>query len=184
MTRYILHGGGEGQGGKDHDAFFQEIIKNLPKKARVLCVYFAVPDELTYEKHLVYIDFFARNNTQQKDIELIVANKNDFIEQLQDVDAVYFRGGDTNQLLDQVKKYDNFVEVLQQKKIVAGSSAGVYFLAIASYSSSRDIVYEGLGLLPIRANCHYDESKDLSKLDQYDGELVLLYEGEYKIIEK
>lgn len=184
MTKFILHGGGEGQGGEIHDDFFREIIRSLPGEAKVLCVYFAVPDELVLEKHEVYINFFLRNNIKNKSIELRVASKTDFIEELRWADAVYFRGGETNLLLDQIRKYPNFEEELLKKNIVTGSSAGVYFLANGSYSSSRDVLYRGLGILSIKVNCHHDSEKDLSALDEIEGELLLLKEGEYRVIEK
>ncbi len=184
MTKFILHGGGEGQGGETHDDFFCEIVKNLPQKANVLCVYFAVPDELVEQKHRVYENYFSRNNMKNKEIDLEIASKEKFMEQLKFADTVYFRGGDTDMLLAQVQKYPNFKEELLRKFIVAGSSAGVYFLANYGYSTSRDVIYKGLGVLPIKVNCHYNEGKNLSKLDQLEGELILLKEGEFKIIEK
>ncbi len=182
MTKFILHGGGEGQGGKEHDAFFREIIKNLPKQARVLCVYFAVPDELVQEKHKVYVEYFKRNNLDDKKIELKVASKENFIEEIKWADAVYFRGGQTVLLLEQIKKYPDFKKELLKKRLVAGSSAGVYFLSNYAYSAHRDVIYKGLGILDIKSNCHYEEDKDLSKLDKLPGKLVVLKEGEFVII--
>jgi peptidase E len=184
MTKFILHGGGEGRGGKEHDAFFSEIINNLPDEAKVLCVYFAVPDELVLEKHKVYVDFFNRNNAEDKEIELKVASKENFIEELRWADAVYFRGGETDMLLKQIKKYKNIEEELLKKKIVAGSSAGVYFLSNYAHSSSRDVTYKGLGILPIKSNYHYEDGKDLSRLDDLPGELIVLMEGELIVMEK
>jgi peptidase E len=183
MTKFILHGGGEGQGEKEHDAFFREIIDNLPNKAKVLCVYFAVPDESVKEKHKVYVDFFKRNNTDRKEIELKVASKDNFTEELRWADAIYFRGGETIRLLEQVKNYQNFKEELLKKKLVAGSSAGVYFLSNYAYSAGKDILYTGLGVLPIKSNCHYEKGKDLSKLDKLPGKLVLLREGEFVVVD-
>lgn len=184
MTKFILHGGGEAEGGEEHNDFFREIIENLPMKANVLLVYFAVPDDQINEKHKVYVDFFVRNNHDGKEIDLKIASKENFIEELRACDAVYFRGGDTDMLLEQIEKYPNFKAELLKKKIVAGSSAGVYFLANYGLSSRRNIIYEGLGILPIKCNCHYVRGKDIRKLDLLKGELLLLEEGEYKIIEK
>ena len=184
MTKFILHGGGEAKGGREHDAFFREIIKNLPNRAKVLCVYFAVFDELVDEKHKVYVDFFERNNIDKKEIELKVASKDNFIEDLRWADAIYFRGGETIRLLEQVKKYPDFKEELFKKKLVAGSSAGVYFLSNYAYSTSKDIIYTGLGILSIKSNCHYQRGKDLSKLDKLPGKMVLLEEGDFMTINK
>ena len=180
MTKFILHGGGEGQGGKEHDAFFKEIIDSLPiDGGKILCVYFAVPDELVQEKHKVYVKYFKKNNLEKKEIKLKIASKENFIEEIKWTDAVYFRGGDTNMLLEQVKRYPEFKEELLKKELVAGSSAGVYFLSNYAHSAHRDVIYKGLGILDIKSNCHYTEDKDLSKLDELPGKLVLLREGEF-----
>ena len=186
MTKFILHGGGEAQGGVEHDDFFREIIDNLPRKAKVLCVYFAVPDELVKEKYRVYVDFFSRNNHDGKEIELKIANKENFIDEIRRADTVYFRGGETDLLLEAIKKYPDFEKEILKKKVVAGSSAGVYFLSNHALSSSSEVIYEGLGILPIKVNCHYtDEKKEkLKALDRYPEELLLLEEGEYEIIER
>jgi peptidase E len=184
MTKFILHGGGETQRNKKHDEFFREFIKNLPEKAKVLLVYFAVEDDLVAEKHLVYEKYF-RDLSAGKEIELKIASKENFIDELRWAEGVYFRGGDTYMLLDAIKEYPEFEEEILKKELVAGSSAGVYFLSNHSLSASRGIVYEGLGILSIKTNCHYEDNKkeEIKILDKYPGELLLLKEGEYKIIE-
>lgn len=182
MTKFILHGGGETKRNEKNDQFFSEFIKNLPNSAKVLLIYFAVEDGLVVEKHPLYEEYFG-DLANGKDIELKIASKKNFIEELRWADGVYFRGGDTDLLLDQMKEYPNFKQEILKKDLVAGSSAGVYFLSEFSLSSSRGIIYEGLGVLPIKVNCHYQEDKDISRLDDYPGELLLLKEGEYKIIE-
>lgn len=169
---------------KKHEEFFEEFIKNLPKKAKVLCVYFAVPDELVKEKHPVYKKYFSTLKGD-KEIELKAATKENFIKELRWADGVYFRGGETDRLLRAVKNYPNFKGELLKKKLVAGSSAGVYFLSNYSASFHRGVTYKGLGILPIKCNCHYteEEKDDIKKLDKYPGELVLLKEGEFRIME-
>jgi len=184
MTKFILHGGGEMKRNEEHDKSFKEFIKDLPDKAKVLLVYFAVEDDLVASKHPIYEEYF-QENAGEKELELKIASKENFIDELKWADGVYFRGGDTNLLLRQIKKYPNFKEELLKKRLVFGSSAGVYFLANYSRSSSRGLIYKGLGILPIKANCHYEDDKkdDIKILDKYPGELLLLKEGEFKIIE-
>ncbi len=184
MTKFILHGGGETQNPEKHNDFFREIIKNLPDEAKVLIAYFAVPEDGIASRHPVYEKYF-QDNANGKKIELKIASEESFIEELRWADAVYFRGGDTYMLLDRVNQYPNFKEELLKKKLVAGSSAGVYFLSNYGLSARKDIVYKGLGILPIKNNCHYtDDKKEAIKvLDQYPGELVLLREGEFKVME-
>jgi peptidase E len=185
MTKFILHGGGEMQRNEQHDEFFREFISNLPREAKVLLVYFAITDEEIPQKHPIYEDYFIENNFENKKIELKIASRDNLTEEIKWADGVYFRGGNTDRLLTEVRKHKDFTEELLKKKVVAGSSAGVYFLSKHALSSSCDIIYKGLGILPIKANCHYEEGKDLSRLDQFpDEELFLLKEGEYEIIEK
>lgn len=183
MTKYILHGGGEMKPNKKHDNLFQEIIKDLPDQAKVLLVYFAIPDEDVISKHSVYEDYFKRNGAGKK-IELKIASYDDFVDEIEWADAIYFRGGDTFRLLGVVSQFPNIKKDLAKKKIVAGSSAGVYFLSNYSYSRSRKIIYKGLGILPIKTNCHYtQDKKDVIKtLEKYPGKLVLLKEGDYEVI--
>jgi len=170
------------QRNKKHEESFKEFIRSLPNEAKILVVYFAVEDELVSKKHLTYKRYFE-DLAGDKELELKIASKENFIEELRWADGVYFRGGDTNLLLDQVRKYPNFKEELLKKDLVFGSSAGVYFLSQFSLSSRRGVIYEGLGVLPIKVNCHYQEGKDISALDDYPGELLLLKEEEYQIIE-
>ena len=184
MTKFILHGGGETQNREEHNDFFREIIKNLPNKAKVLIVWFAMLDEEIASRHPNYIKYF-KDNAGDKDIELKIATEENFIEELRQADAVYFRGGKVDRLLEKVRQYPNFKEELLKKKIVAGSSAGVGFLAEYAYSSTRDVLYEGLGILPIKTSSHYDDSKKekVKALDKCSGELTLLKEGEFKVVE-
>jgi len=186
-TKFILHGGGEGDGDKKHNDFFKEIVDSLPKEGgNILCVYFAVPDEMVKEKHKVYIEYFKRVNATGKMIKLKIASKENFIRELQWADAVYFRGGDTDLLLDQLKKYPTFKNSLSQKKVVAGSSAGVHILSKYFYSQSKGGIFAGFGLVDTKDICHYNEEKKpaIKSLRQYPGELVLLKEREFKIIIK
>ena len=71
---------------------------------------------------------------------------------------------------------------------MAASSAGVYVLSQYYYSNSRDDIYTGFGILPIKTFCHYTEEKSnkLEKLKKY-GEDVPVYaipEETYVIIEQ
>jgi hypothetical protein len=51
-------------------------------------------------------------------------------------------------------------------------------------SSRKDVIYKGLGILPIKSHCHHREEDNIEKLDKLEGELLLLKEGEYQIIER
>ena len=68
MTKFILDGGGEMGMEEKHDDFFREIINSFTgcSEIKILCVYFAVPDELVSEKHPIYAEYFKRNNVDKK----------------------------------------------------------------------------------------------------------------------
>ena len=104
---------------KKHDKFFQKLIEDLPCNAKVLLVYFAIPDEEVKLKHGIYKDYFNRNGNG-KQIELKVASYNDFIKEVRWADEVYFRGGDTFRLLGVIDQYPGFMKEIKKKKIVAG----------------------------------------------------------------
>jgi peptidase E len=186
MTKFILHGGGEMQPNAEHDAFFKEMLKGLSENAKILFVYFAIPDESIESRHSTYVDYLRRNG-EGKEFDVKIASYKNFINEIRWADVVYFRGGDAFRLLGVVGQYPDFEKELLKKMVVAGSSAGVYFLSKYAFSRSREIIYKGLGILPIKTNCHYSEEKEkgvMSAIGGYSGKLLLLKEGEYKIITK
>ena len=68
-------------------------------------------------------------------------------------------------------------------RVVAGDSAGIYFLADYVYSNFQNQLYRGLGLLPIKLICHYTEGVE-KHIDAVPADLeeVLLKSISYKII--
>lgn len=109
------------------------------------------------------------------------------IDQIKSADVIYLRGGETEMLKEMLSKIKNLSE-LWQGKIVAASSAGVYVLSKYYYTNSKDDIYEGFGILPIKTFCHYAEEKSdkLEKLKKY-GEDLKVYaipEEKFFIIEQ
>lgn len=181
MTKFILHGGNTSTPNSSNNKFFTEIIKDVPDRGHILIIYFA-------RKKEDYNDLFARDkvnflsHARNKELELVVAKKEQFVNQLKEADAIYMRGGDTFRLLEALKHSD-FTKNIKDK-IVAGSSAGAYVLSRYFFSKSTNDIHEGLGLLPIKVICHYNGNREiLDKLKVFgdDLEVVLLKDYEFKI---
>ena len=188
MTKYILHGGETSRQSSDNKKFFSEITNGLLDGATILCIYFAREKE-RWAKALEQDTLHFSSTTQQKAVTLMLADDDIhmFKEQINQADAIYLRGGDTEMLKEALGEVENLSK-LWQGKVVAASSAGVYVLSQYYYSNSRDDIYTGFGILPIKTFCHYTEEKSnkLEKLKKY-GEDVPVYaipEETYVIIEQ
>ena len=181
--KYILHGGYPNTDNELNRGFFNEISKELPEGGKILVVYFSRQDN-EYEKLFEQDKQNILNNANGKKLEIILASKVNFINQIRKSDAIYMRGGDTEKLLATLKEYPAFTEAIKNK-VVAGSSAGAYVLAKYYYTHSKDMIREGLNVLPIKLICHYNDSKELiNKFNQYskEFELIILRDYEYKVI--
>ncbi len=153
-TKYILHGGNTSKSHSLNDQFFKSIVANLPAGGKVLLVCFARPES---EYQMLYArdkQSFERVAGKKK-VEVILATRENFAQEIKKSDAIYLLGGDTLQLLETLKQYPEFGEVTQNK-VVAGSSAGAYILSTNYYSNSLSGVFPGLGILPINVVCHFD----------------------------
>jgi hypothetical protein len=187
MTKYILHGG-ETKIENGHNAnFFRELIKG---NSKILLCYFASAEDVWLKKFnqdMNRIQALDKN----KHIEFMMANPQDFAEQVDWADAIYFRGGSGHLMRDilsgKISK-DNLKD-----KIVAGSSAGVNVLAKYYYDQDYRTIEEGLGILPIKTITHFGEGskypadyekikKDLKNYKE-DLEVIALPETEFIIKE-
>jgi peptidase E len=173
MTKYILHGGNTGETNPSNDGFFAEITKDVPEGGNILLTYFARNEE-DWDRLFIQDEQRCNENAGGKTLTYTLAKKETFIEQLTRADAVYFRGGETEMLLDALRQYPNVIELLKNKT-VAGSSAGAYALSTYYYSNSADAVSEGLGIIPIKVTCHFtEESNALTALETCPGNLQLV----------
>jgi len=174
-----------GQDNEQNKKFFSEIVKDLKDGDKILIVGFARNSDeyqIIFERDKASI----LDNAEGKQIEILWANEKDFLKQIEQCSAVLIEGGDTFKLLEVLKKNYDFQKFLDGK-IVAGSSAGAYVLSKYFYSNSKDKIFEGLGILPIKILCHYEGNKDaIERINQYHDELelIILKDYEYKIIEK
>lgn len=191
---YILGGGFMRKSPDGGQAFFRAIIEDR-KTANILICCFAMPHdqwEIGYhaDKNIissvndgVYLSF--QN-----------ANLDDFVNQVAWADVIVFRGGSTNDLIDNLKKVQDWRNNLTGKTIV-GSSAGAYMIS-SSYVITDSIpqLASGLGLLPIVIATHYrstfihngdidksqtfwDNVDNLMRIQANGRDVVVLKEGDF-----
>ena len=190
MVKYILHGGFTSADNELNRTFYEEIVREVPNTGTILLCYFASKDA-DNSGRFHEDSQRIKEQSQGKNLKFILANEEDFIDQLKHSDALHMRGGSTPKLLGVLHKYDNLKDKLNGKT-VAGSSAGAY--VIGKYSAFHDDesggkVRDGLGLLPLRVVCHY-ESKDLPPNQEAlvllkdmapEFELIFLRDFEWKV---
>jgi peptidase E len=178
-TKFILNGGRKKNTVSSPD-FYKEILKDVPENATILIVPFAREIEtiqITAEKE---INEFNAYKWQEK-INFIIAEEKSFIEQIKLAEVIYLQGGSSLKLLDVLKKFPSFKELIKNKT-VAGESAGANVLCKFFFSPSANKISEGLGLLPIKLIPHYkDEYKNVFKDIAPEMESLNLQEYEYKI---
>ena len=120
-------------------------------------------------------------------LEISSTNLEKLKEQIKSSDCIYLRGGDDKPLQDKLKQIQNLKELIKDK-IVVGSSAGANILSKYFYRNSKQRIEEGLGILPIKIFCHYNECKQekLKQLKSHE-EILPVYttpETEFVIIKK
>ena len=187
MTKFILHGGATKKTVPGNQQFFREIISGFNGKVKLLLIYFArkneewprllADDQKNFQRDLIGGEI---------NLELADADPVIFEKQLEKTDAIYVRGGDTEQLLEKIKTVSNFSELIKNK-IYAGSSAGAYLVAKYYYSNEKNGIGEGLGILPIKVFAHWsnDQKEALAKLKSVGGDLPIykIPETEYVVLE-
>lgn len=171
MTKFILHGGYTRDNNGDNKKFFEEITKNAKK---ILCIYFAKKDN--------WKSYFEEDKPIFNFKNLVLANEEDIIKQIKEVDTVYIRGGDTELLKERLSKI-NFKKLIKGKTVV-GSSAGAYVLSKCYYSNYKHKIGEGFGILNIKVFCHYNygERENLEKLKQHNEKLETVVIPDYKYV--
>lgn len=183
-TKFILHGGfNPGQTTENNSSFYEEILKDTPEGAKILLVPFAKePERIIPATNKVSAEFNEVKGG--KNIEIEVANEEDFIRQIDSAHILYFHGGVSLKLLEALKNYPDLVEHIKGK-VIAGESAGANVWARFFYSPKSDGVFEGLGILPLKIIPHY-KPEHKEKLDNVGPDLegILLPEYEYKVFYK
>ncbi|MCX6786647.1 MAG: Type 1 glutamine amidotransferase-like domain-containing protein [Candidatus Kaiserbacteria bacterium] len=186
--KFILHGGYTRRDNESNCAFYDEFVRDISDGGMALLVYFATRDESHILESFDDLSAKFKAHAGEKNINFILATKEDFIAQFKKADAVFINGGSTSKLLNVLRTYPDLKPLIGEKTI-AGSSAGAYAIAHLGASHSEEVVREGLGLAPLRVVCHYespelppsDASVSLLKNTSQDLELVLLKDCEWKV---
>ena len=187
MIKFILHGGATRRDSELNRTFFEELVRNVPDGGQVLLVFFASKQEDNTDS-FNELKEKTENAAPEKQLRVIMATQENFLDELKDSDAVYMHGGSTTKLLGVLREFPP-LEPLMEGKTIAGSSAGAYAIAAYGASHSEDAMREGLALAPLRVVCHY-ESPDLppmpTALAAVEGshqelELVYLHDCEWKV---
>ena len=179
MIKFILHGGHARAENDENESFFREFSSSFKDNTKVLLNFFAGKEDGNPEQ----IERYKRkiNNTCKSiKLKFIVANQDSFLKQLKESHAMYVGGGSTPLLVNKLSKYKN-LDKLFEGKIIAGSSAGAYFLTKYYYENDDNNFYKGLGILNIKALCHYNkENREIvEKLNKYKERLPIIILPDY-----
>lgn len=180
MTKFILHGGNTQEINSDNKSFFREIAFGMPKNALILLNYFSREDNdagrcAEQDRQNIL------KNSEKKNLVFEVARPETLEKQLRKAHVMYMRGGNTKKLIAKLSLAPNFNKLIQNKTI-AGSSAGVYVLSKYYWSNDRRKIENGLGILDIKAYCHYKptDTNIINRLLAYKEKMPLLVLPNYK----
>jgi peptidase E len=193
MTKFILVGGYPHKALDGGRTFLEELVKGFNQPVRVLVCLFARPREDWEKAFNQDKDFYTKYLHNIKFV-LTLADPDNFIEQIENSDAIYIRGGDTRLLMSVLQKTGDWVSKLKGKT-VAGSSAGADLFAKYFYDLDYLEFGEGLGLLPVKTlvhfgsdynspNIHWEHVHKILKEYKEDLEILKLSEGGFKVINK
>lgn len=179
-TEFVLHGGFTPGEAQVNDSFFGVVMRNAPDPSRILLVYFAKEADRIPKNRDEDVEQFNKNKGNRS-IQFETASENDFVDQVRNSDVIYLHGGQTGKILETLKKYPDLKREFKGK-IIAGDSAGANVLAAVFYSKTLG-VSEGLGILPLKVICHYQEElKDKLQDLRPELETIFLPEYQYKVI--
>ena len=164
-------------------------------KPKILSCWFSNSDEDAdrkfpeYKEH--FLSFFQQGST------FVRADKEKFLEQVNNADVIYFHGGHTTLLLPAMEKYEN-IEKVFEGKIVVGSSAGANYLSSTSFSPSKATAEEGGSLTNLAVIVHFNSigygdltfepsfwQDAIGKVREKSGnnDVILLPEGTFTIVD-
>lgn len=171
-----------------------KLLNLIPKKSKVLVVFFARPKEdweMLQRKTRNFRFVFGR-----WDIDYILASDDigEFVKQIKECGVIYFRGGNTPILQKKLEELSNLKQLLENK-IVIGSSAGSLVFAKYYYDQDYDQIFKGLNFLNVKMIAHYKSKgkyagtsgdDKLQILKEYKEELPVyaICETEFVIIDK
>jgi peptidase E len=192
MTKFILLGGYPQKADDGGKSFYEELVRGFEEPVKVLLCMFARPEDV-WQKTFDDDQIIFVQQLPGKKLEMKMASPNEFKEQLAWADAIYFRGGITKNLLNELEKQEGWKEIVEGKT-VAGTSAGANVLGAYYAALDTPVAEKGLGLLPVKVIVHYRSDYNTPNIDwdksyqllQNTGEdlpILALGEGQFKVIE-
>jgi peptidase E len=185
MTKIILLGGGDIVGNKKR-YFFNEILEGLSKKKGMILVLVVPFARYKDDWGKIFKKYSKKYNGLKIKKSFILAspNKEVFKKQVKKSNLIFLCGGGEEPLMEYLK--DVKLEDLNNK-VVVGVSAGANVFSKYYYSNDRNKIGRGLGLLPIKTICHYNNKRlgRLKKLVKYGNKYIsyAIKEGDYIKIE-
>ena len=187
MTKFVLNGGDPFAEEQRAKLFVDEFTEG--KKKIVVCP-FAKPAE---RREGAALEISEKISGFRPGLEIQHAEPANFSEFLAWTEVVYFVGGRTNLLIEELKNFSDLREMMDGK-VVAGESAGANAFATYYYGLHSGDVQEGLGFLPVKIVAHYqsdyngpefDWAEALHKTEQHGDQWPVwcLKEGEYAVME-
>ena len=192
-TRILLNGGNVDSGSEKNEQFFTEILNGVDKNdVRVLCIYFARPEERWDESYATDESAFKTRAIELgKDVHTVLASYDidELIEEITKADVIYINGGYRGNLRSTLLAIgvDELLRLIEGKTLV-GISAGANMLAKYYYSMANNGIREGIGIFNIKLLTHSnseDAAEKAELLANYKEDLPILKvaEEEYVIAE-
>jgi peptidase E len=169
MTKYVLQSGNVKKYPEKLKKYNEEVFhdflsggKNEKSKNEPVKVLF---NFFSQKRENWEIKYESYSNRLKEDVNLKLETKmampDEFAEQCQWADVIFFAGGDDEMLLCRLAELG--IPKIWAGKVVTGSSAGADFLVNSFYTSDWRMVKKGLGILPVKFIPHY--KSDFGKND-------------------
>jgi len=150
---FVLCGGYEWKSEKAMNKLC-EFITNKFNNPKILDVWFAMEEERYKKYDDIFIEIYQKNGILN---ERKIATKENFIEECKWADVINIHGGSSDLLFPIMNEYD--LSVLNEDKIVIGSSAGAKFLSSYSPNWNGKGLRKGSSILPLNVVVHYGDDK-------------------------
>ncbi len=159
MTTFILHGGHTSKPAERNDQLYSEIMKKIPDNGKILFIYFA-QNQTKWPEFLEQNKKSFKKTKIQKNLEFAIATpeKNQLTKEIASADCIYLCGGRDSALKERMAEVKDLKKLIQGK-IIMGCSAGANIFSKYFYRNSKKRIEKGLGILPIKIFCHYNENK-------------------------
>ncbi len=183
MKNIILIGG---KSVLNEDTKIEEYILNLSGKNKPNILFFPTASKDDEKSINNFINQFKRFNVSIEIARLLTESNNSIMEKITNANVLYFGGGDTKILVEELKKEnrETILKNIINEKIIVGLSAGANMIARYGMGDSKSYVdnfkvynykmVQGLGLLDITVCPHYQKEElicynDIVSKYEFDG---------------